>query len=196
MTSSFQCPSCGSSIEFDAKYARVISCKYCQTVLEFGTGELTIVWQQSEFIDFPSIFTVGSTTQYSGKDIFVHGLIRYKYDWWFFDVFFVEIDGKKLFIQEDDGTINFFQESDWIDAPFELDLSMIGKTLVVDGDNYFIQEVWVLKVVNIKGSIDSFFVPNKEYEYYDGSTKGNQIFIKRNPETKKIRVGNEVNILS
>lgn len=196
MTTSFQCSSCGSPIDFDAKYARVVSCKYCNTVMEFWSGELTIIWQQSEFINFPSIFTVGSITQYAGKNIFVHGLIRYEYDWWFFDVFFVEIDGKKLFIQEDDGTITFFQESDWIDVPFELDLSMIGKTLVVDGDNYFIQEVWVLKVVHIKGSIDSFFIPHKEYEYYDGSIKGNQIFIKRNPETKKIRVGKEVNISS
>ncbi len=194
MTSSFQCPSCGSPIEFDAKYARIVSCVYCHTVLEFGTGELTIVWQQSEFIDFPSIFIVGSTTPYKGKNIFVHGLIRYEYDGGFFDVFFAEIDGKKLFIQEDDGSITFFQESDWVDAPFELDLSMVGKSLVIDGSNYFIQETWVQKVVNIKGSIDSLFVPNKEYEYYDGTTNGNQIFIRRNPETKQIRVGKEISI--
>ena len=189
MPPSFSCPSCGSSIQFDAKYVRIISCKYCKTVLEFGTGELTVVWQQGELIDFPSSFVVGSTTLYNSRQIMIYGRVRYEYDGGFFDVFFGEIDSKRLCIEEDDGMVTFFQESDWMNEPFAMNLSLVWKSLPMEGGNCFIQETWIQKLVHIQGSIDSLFVPNKEYEYYDGVQSGNRILIRRNPETKQIRVG-------
>jgi hypothetical protein len=36
MTALKNCPSCGRPIKFGEKYARILACGYCNSILEFG----------------------------------------------------------------------------------------------------------------------------------------------------------------
>jgi len=66
-----QCPNCWRPIAFDEKYAKVVSCPYCNSILEFWWGELTKVWEQWIFIEFPSQFSVWKQTEFKWKNIYI-----------------------------------------------------------------------------------------------------------------------------
>ena len=113
MTALKNCPSCGRPVKFEEKYARIMACGYCNSILEFWKWELSKIGEQAEFIDFPSQFIVWKETEWKWKKVYVKGQLRYDYDWGFFDKFFVVIEWKELYITEDDWTIILLINWNW-----------------------------------------------------------------------------------
>ncbi len=188
------CPSCWRPIQFEEKYTRILSCNYCNTVLEFWRWELTKIWEQSEIIEFPSIFNVWKETQWNWKIIYVKWQLRYEYDWWFFDKFFVLIDWKQFHIKEDDWMITLTKEWNWQTS----EESLLNKEPWINYNilwkDYFIQEVWTLKLVNIKWFVDKPLIPWKDYEYLDAIKDWKMYFLEKEIWTGKIRINEEVKI--
>lgn len=187
-----QCPSCWRPIKFEEKYAVIVSCPYCNSILEFWKWEISKIWEQWFFIDFPSIFEVWKQTEFKGKKIYVKWQLRYEYDWWFFDKFFVEIDGKPYYIRQDDGTIKIVK-----DESFEKnDLTLIDKiaweNLQIWDKSVFIQEVWVFKLINLKWYVKNHLIPGREYEYLDWVYNWKNYFFERDIVWKKVRINEEI----
>lgn len=159
------CPNCGRPINFDEKYAKIVACPYCNSILEFWEAEFSKIWEQSYFIEFPSQFKVWEKINFKWKDIYVKWQLRYEYDWWFFDDFFVEIDGKWFYIREDDGQIFFLEEVkiDTIDE--SLAAKIPSENFEYFWNTFFIEEVWIFKFVNLKGFVSTKLEIWKEYEY-------------------------------
>ena len=84
------CPSCGRPIEFEEKYAKIVACPYCNSILEYGKWEFTKIGEQWYFIEFPSQFKVRKDLNFRWMEIFVAWQLRYEYDWWFFDDLMVD----------------------------------------------------------------------------------------------------------
>ncbi len=189
-----QCPSCWRPVSFDEKYAVVISCPYCNSILEFWNKELSKIWDQGFFIDFPSIFEVWKETEFMGKKVYVKWQLRYEYDWGFFDRFFVEIEAKPYYIRQDDGTIKIEKESNLKKD----DLTLIDKVawwnLFFDNKNFFIEEVWVFKLVNLKWYVKNHLIPWREYEYLNLVYNWKNYFFERDTLWKKLRISEEVEI--
>lgn len=160
-----QCPNCGRPIAFEEKYAKVLSCPYCNSILEFGSWELEKIGEQGYFIEFPSKFIVWKQIQFAWEDISIKGQLRFEYDWWFFDEFFVEILGKPYYIKEDDGNISILEELSIENYDISLIDKIVWQTFDYKWKNLYIEEVWVFKLVNLKWYVQTNISIWKEYEY-------------------------------
>lgn len=185
------CPSCWRPIKFDEKYSKVISCQYCNTILEFWWSELSQIWQQSEFIEFPTIFKVWSIVFWNWKKINVKWQLRYEYDWWFFDRFFVIIDGKELFIEEDDWQKKTIIDTGWKQSLDTILDKEVWSNTIIWWQEIFIQETWIHKLVNIKWYVNDIFIPWKEYEYLDWILNWKVIRIEKEIWNDRIRMMKE-----
>ncbi len=192
MTALKNCPSCWRPIKFEEKYARVIACGYCNSILEFGSWELNKIWEQSEFIEFPSIFIVWKEVEWKGKKVYVKWQLRYEYDWGFFDTFFVTIENKKYYIHEDDGKIILLQEGQWQDSNMTLLDKSVWETINIEWNEVFIQETGLFKLVSMKWFVNSDLIPWKEYEYLDGVMDGRMVYFEKEIWENKVRMAQEI----
>jgi len=161
------CPWCWRPISFEEKYAKVISCIYCNSVLEFWAWELTKIWEQSDFIEFPSIFKVWKELEWKWKKVYVKGQLRYEYDWGFFDKFFVIIDEKEYFIEEDDWNTKLLKDGSWQKSALKLLNKEVWKYSSIWWAEIFVQESGIFKLINIKWIVNNTLIPGKDYEYLD-----------------------------
>jgi hypothetical protein len=188
------CPFCGRPIAFEEKYLKVIWCPYCNSILEFWSWELVKVWEQSEFIDFPSIFQVWKETEYNWLNIYVKWQLRYEYDWGFFDKFFCIIDGKEYYIKEDDWVITIFKEWDWQNWDISIWDMEVWSTTNFMWKNIFIQETWFYKLVNIKWYVNTLFTIWKQYQYLNWIYNWNMIFVEKSSQDNNFRISEEINM--
>jgi len=192
MTSLKNCPSCWRPIKFDEKYARILACGYCNSILEFGTWELSKVWEQAEFIEFPSKFIVWKETDWEWKKVYVKWQLRYEYDWWFFDKFFVIIKWEEFYINEDDWKQILLKDWDWNKSNETLLDKSVWETVNIFWKNIFIQESWTFKLISIKWFINSQLIPWKEYEYLDWIIDWKMYFFEKVIWENKIRVNKQI----
>ena len=187
-----QCPSCWRPISFDEKYAKVVACPYCNSILEFWEWELSKIWEQWYFIEFPTQFVVWQETKFKWKDLYVKGQLRYEYDWGFFDKFLCIVDGKAFYLKEDDWIISIV-----LDWKFEKNSLRFTDKEAWDNFEYdwkkmYIEEIWVFKLVNIKWFVDEILIPGKEYEYLNAVSGWKKYFFERESETWRIRLIREI----
>jgi len=189
-----QCPSCGRPVDFEEKYSRILACGYCNSVLEFWEWEINKIWEQSEFIEFPSIFEVWNTIDWKWKEVSVKWQLRYEYDWGFFDVFFVTIDSKSYYIHEDDWTQILIQNWEWNDT----NLTLIDKTVWskqnIWGNDVFVQENGLFTLASMKWFVDTDLIPWDKYEYLDGVVSGSIYHFEKIIWKNKVRVNKEVSL--
>lgn len=186
------CPNCGRPIEFEEKYAKIVSCPYCNSILEFGEWEFSKIWEQGYFIEFPSQFKVWEKINFKWKDIYVKWQLRYEYDWWFFDEFFAEIDGKWFYIREDDGQVSFLEEA----KVEKSDASLVDKIPWQNFEyawyKFFIEEVGIFKLVNLKGFVSTKLTIWQEYEYLVWIYSWKKYFFEKESGSGVLRVSSEI----
>lgn len=187
-----QCPSCWRRISYEEKFTKILSCGYCNSILELWAWELTKIWEQTEFIDFPSIFEVWKTIDYHGKKISVKGQLRYEYDWGFFDKFYVEIDGKMMYIREDDGNITFSEDGKFQNGTITLIDKPAGSKINLWWKDLFVQEVWTFTLISMKGSVKNMLIPGKKYEYLDGIYNNKMYFLEKEIWADKLRICKQI----
>lgn len=186
------CPSCGRPIHFEEKYAKVVACPYCNSILEFGSGELTKTWEQGDFIAFPSIFELWKITEYQNKKILVKWQIRYETDAGFFDDFFVEIDWRAFYVREDDGQISFLIEAKNEKDSLTLVDKIAGMTFSYNSANFYIEEVGIFRVANIRGFVSTSLQIGVDYEYLTAITGGKKYFFEKNSATGHLKIWQEL----
>ena len=192
MTALKNCPSCWRPVAFEEKYARVIACWYCNSILEFGTWELSKIWEQAEFIEFPSEFIVWKETEWEWKKVYVKWQLRYEYDWWFFDKFFITINWEEFYINEDDWTQKLLKDWDWQDSNEWLIDKPVWETVDIFWKNIFIQESWIFKLISIKWFVNSKLIPWKQYEYLDWIIDWKMYYFEKIIWENKVRVNKEI----
>lgn len=192
MTPLKNCPSCGRPINFEEKYSRILACGYCNSILEFGMWELNKVWEQSEFIDFPSQFIVWKETIWEWKSVYVKGQLRFEYDWGFFDKFFVTINWKEFYITEDDWTQKLLTNWKWQESTETLIDKPVWETINIFLKDIFIQESGLHKLSSMKGFINYNLIPWKEYEYLNWLIDWKIYYFEKEIWKNKIRINKEV----
>lgn len=187
-----QCPSCGRPIQFEEKYTKILSCSYCNSILEFWWSELTKIGEQSEFIEFPSIFQVWKNCEYEWKKIFVIWQVRYEYDGGFFDKFYANVDGQQMYIREDDGKVTFSEDGKFQKGTLTLIDKVPWTKLDLWWKDLFIQEVWTFRLVSLKWSVQNNLIPWKDYEYLDGSYNGKMYFLEKEIWADSLRICKQI----
>ena len=188
------CPSCWRPIRFEEKYARILACWYCNSILEFWKWELSKIWEQAEFIEFPSQFIVGKYTEWKNKKVYIKGQLRYEYDWGFFDDFFVEIDWKTYYLEEDDWNQKLIKNWEWQENNINLIDKPVWEKVKINGADIFVQETWIFNLVWMKGFVNTTLIPWKSYEYLDWIYNWKMIYLEKIVGENKIRVNKEVEI--
>lgn len=186
------CPSCWRPIKFEEKYSKVVSCPYCNSILEFWKSELTKIWDQSEFIEFPTIFKVWKELDWKWKKVYVKWQLRYEYNGWFFDKFFVIIDWKEYFIEEDDWDSKLLIDWKWQHSGETIMDKPVWENITLWWIEIFVQETGLLKLTNIKWFVNNSLIPWKEYEYLDWIVNWKMIFIEKEIGSDRIRFIKEV----
>ena len=189
-----QCPNCWRPIAFDEKYAKVVSCPYCNSILEFWWGELTKVWEQWIFIEFPSQFSVWKQTEFKWKNIYIKWQLRYEYDWWFLDEYFTEVDWKIFFIREDDWIITVYSELEAKKVNIDISLDLVWNNLEYDWQKFYVEEVWIIKLTNIKGFVNTKIVAWREYQYLIWVSNWKRYNFEKDLKTWEFKVFKEENL--
>ncbi len=187
-----QCPGCGRPIDFEEKFAKVIACKYCNSILEFGQWELTKIGEQGDFIEFPSLFQVWKIIDFKWKKINVKWQMRCEYDGGFFDIFYVQIDDKNYYIREDDGTYSITQKAKFEENSVSLIDKIAGSTFEFKDASFYIEEVGIFKLTSIKWYVNTKLIPGREYEYLTGIYRWSKYFFEKNTQENMLRVFKEV----
>ncbi len=177
---------------FDEKYAKVIACPYCNSLIEFWEWELTKIGEQGYFIEFPTQFKVWENIVFQWKNIFVKWQLRYEYDGGFFDEFFVEIDGKWYYIKEDDGLISVLEEAKIETSELTLVDKIAWWNLEYNWQKLYIEEVGIFKLVNLRGFVATKLAIGKEYEYLVGIFEGKKYFFEKESGNKTLRISREL----
>ena len=165
MTALKNCPSCGRPVKFEEKYARIMTCGYCNSILEFWSWELNKVWEQAEFINFPSEFIVWKTVEWKGRKVYVKWELRYEYDWGFFSEFFVEIDWKTYYLEEDDWMQKLIKNWKWQKSNMSILDKPVWEKVEIAGADIFVQETGIFTLVGLKWFVNTELIPWKQYEY-------------------------------
>ena len=188
------CPSCGRPIEFEEKYAKIVACPYCNSILEYGKWEFTKIGEQWYFIEFPSQFKVRKDLNFRWMEIFVAWQLRYEYDWWFFDDFFVKTRDKTFYIREDDGQIFAFEEI----YSWENDLTLSTKSpwnsMNFDWKNFYIEEIWIFHPINLRWDFPTKIAIWKRYEYLNWFYNWEKYFFEKEFWTNLLRICKEIKI--
>jgi hypothetical protein len=171
-----------------------LACGYCNSILEFGRWELNKIWEQAEFIEFPSEFVVGKIIDWKGKKVNVKAELRYEYDWGFFSKFFVEIEGKTYFILEDDWMQKLVKDWEWQKSDLGLLDKEVWDTVEILWKEIFVQETGIFKLTWIKGFVNTLLVSGKDYEYLDGIFEGKMFLLEKEIWSDRIRINQEVEI--
>ena len=182
------CPSCWRSIEFEEKYSKVVSCQYCNSILEFWTWELSKIWEQGAFIDFPSEFQVWKTIDWKWQLVRVQGQARYEYEWWFYDDFFVLSGSNKYILRQDDGMIKRYTIAQELQQDIDMNSYKVGEKGLFWSKEIFIQETWLVHLVSMKWQWYTNSYPGKSYNYVDGIIDGHLVYIEKQTDGKDIRI--------
>lgn len=186
------CPNCGREISFEEKYTKVVVCPYCNSILEFWAGELTKVWEQWDFIEFPSIFNVWQKVVFKWKNIYVKWQLRFEYDWWFFDEFFAEIDWKTFYIREDDWQIIFTKEAKIEKSEISLIDKIPSTNFLYNWENLYIEEVGIFNLAYIKWFVNTDFSIWKDYEYLTAFFWWKKYFFTKEVKSDFLRINKEI----
>ncbi len=191
----FNCPSCAAPLHVENRFSKVVICQYCGQTCSVSPEGLDPTGEKAQLADFESILSVGSTGSFRGRDFKVLGRLRYKYDGGFWDEWFLSMsDGKKLWLQEDEGEFTAF-EKETLTAPLPpFDEISVGSMLDVNGKQAFVTEKNKALIAGGVGELYFAVTPGMTANCVDGNCGGQLLSIEFTPDEINLSVGEEVPI--
>lgn len=108
----------------------------------------------------------------------------------------MEIAGKSYYIKEDDGQISFLEEETVDSSDVMLLLQTAGGNFSYDGRDFYIEEVGVFRLVNLKGFVNTKLIIGKEYEYLVGIFQGKKYVFEKEIGGNMLRIQREIESFS
>lgn len=194
-TQEYNCPSCGAPLSVENRFSKVVICQYCGQTCNVSPEGLDPTGEQAQLADFESIFQIGKTGSFSGKSFKVLGRLRYKYEDGFWDEWFLQMEnGKKLWLQEDEGEFTAF-EKETLTAPVPpFDQIGVGSMLEVNGKAVFVTEKNEAAIAGGKGELFFRVKPGMRVNCVDGNCEGQLVSIEFTSEEINFSVGEEIPI--
>ncbi|HMA64813.1 MAG: DUF4178 domain-containing protein [Fibrobacterota bacterium] len=167
-----QCPSCGAELISKHIYVKKMVCSYCgQIAIVNANGLVAANGNNNPLLDYSSVLRLNMKASANKVGFEVRGRIRFKYASGYWDEWAVILQGaeeKNVWIQEDDGALVAFTESE-----NNLDYSTaaqyaIGETFKVGDMQIFITEKGAAEVNGYEGEIVSENDLSSTITYWDG----------------------------
>ncbi|MEM6346456.1 MAG: DUF4178 domain-containing protein [Bacteroidota bacterium] len=189
----FECPSCGAPIEQKTPGARTLVCSYCHQTSHINAESLQSVGEKHLLIDYGSVFMIGQSGRYFGREFLVLGRLRIDYEDGFWDEWYIQFldDGEGAWIQEDDGSFVLFRQEKEINSSLSLDSIEVGNWTNLN-DNWepvFVTSKSTAKVNGGEGELPFRIVPGEPADFVDGLWEGKIVSVELLPDEKVLFVG-------
>lgn len=162
------CPSCNAPIDTMDEDKVILSCGYCNSIVEKDGVYFNKIWEQTAFLDIPTQYNVMQEYPIWKTKFFVKGIVRYEYDWGYFDRFCVRMNNWDMrYIDNDDWLESFKAFSEERSTTLDYRNYVAWESIIIDGDTYFIEESWYCTLDSMKGIFDQKIMPNTEMYYLD-----------------------------
>lgn len=171
------CASCGAPVGITNRFSKVVVCNYCGTHLKVSGNGLDIAGKYPKLAEFPSIFKVGSRGTILGKPFSALGRMRYKYQGGYYDEWFIELDGEKSWLTEDEGTFTLYTDLyEAVDIP-DINGIKAGQNIMVGDKKVMVKEKGHAVVDGGEGELYFYTEPGSEVIYLDAVSDGKKVSV-------------------
>ncbi|MEL7339637.1 MAG: DUF4178 domain-containing protein, partial [Bacteroidota bacterium] len=181
----FECPSCGAPIQQRTPGARTLVCSYCNQTSHLNADSLQAVGEKHLLVDYGSVFGIGQSGRYFGREFLILGRLRIDYKDGFWDEWYIQFldDGESAWIQEDDGSFTLFQQEKTLTQAPALDRIQVGNwnTLNESWEPIFITSKSRAKVNGGEGELPFRIVPGEPADFVDGIWEGKIVSVELLP---------------
>lgn len=175
--SSINCSSCGAALEIKNRFSKVLVCEYCGTHHRIKDGGINIIGKFAKLADFESLLKPGTTGTLLGTPFTAMGRIRYNYGSGFFDEWFIDLDGDKAWLTDDEGAFTLY--NDLYEAVDITEIAQVkaGQNIMVGEKKVMIKEKGRAVVEGAEGELYFYVEPGSEITYLDAVSEGRKISI-------------------
>jgi hypothetical protein len=189
----FNCPSCGGSLEVEHRFSKVVICSYCGQTCSIKSGAIQVAGKKAELLDLDSVFKIGASGTLEGQSFKVLGCLRYEYEDGFWDEWFLRFeDGKCLWLQEDEGEFTAFEKESLTSPIQSFPEVSVGGFLDVNSMQVFVTEKSKASIAGGAGELFFSIKPGAEVNCVDGNSGGKLISIEYTPEEINLSIGREI----
>jgi len=181
--SSLNCPSCGATLAVQDRFTKVVICEYCGQTSVLKNRSLDPTGEKVSLADIESEFAIGREGTLRGSDFKVLGRLRYDYEDGYWDEWFLSMeDGKKLWVQEDEGELTTYSKESITSAIPPWEEIKVGSMVSVNGSSVFITEKNTASITGGLGQLMFRITPGEQISYVDGNCSGELVSIEFSPE--------------
>ena len=160
-----QCPSCGDSFDWSAKFAEIVTCRSCQAVSRIGDGTPSLAGQSAKLIASSSGLGMGVTGSFKGVAFTTVGRVRYGYAQGFWDEWCLQTaENELVWLTEDDGNLAH-SKSVPLHKALPLEQLSLGRSLFLADHDYLIEEIGKAKCLGTEGQLPFSSIPGDEIDY-------------------------------
>jgi len=171
------CTSCGAAITIKNRFSKILVCEYCGTHHRIKDGGINIIGKFAKLADYPSLLKPGSTGTILGAPFTALGRIRYNYGGGFFEEWFIDLDGDKGWLTDDEGSFSLYNDLyEAVDIP-DIDQVKAGQNIMVGDKRVMIKEKGKAVVEGAEGELYFYVEPGSEITYFDAVSEGRKISI-------------------
>lgn len=190
---SFRCPSCGAPSDIDTAYTRVFACEYCGAVCNLAGGVLNVVGQSTKIAIGNSLFKLHGRGEVFGNAFRVLGRVRYHHDVGVWDEWQLDVQGKKLWLQEDEGELTLFEEERILKSGVvAFDSLAVGKNAEMAEFSMFVAEKGEAVVAGLMGQIPRDIAIGQGFYYADGYANKKILSVEYYYTEASLSIGKEV----
>ncbi len=191
----YNCPSCGAPLSVENRFSKVVICQYCGQTCSVSPEGLDPSGEKTKLADFESIFSIGASGTIAGEQFKSVGRLRYTYDDGFWDEWFLAFEnGKKLWLQEDEGEFTAFEKETLTSPVPAFDDISVGSMIPVNDMSVFVTERNVAKIAGGIGELYFSITPGMSVNCIDGNAGGQLVSIEFTPDEINLSIGREISI--
>jgi hypothetical protein len=194
MAQSKNCPSCGAPLDIDNRFAKMVTCDFCASVILIHDKGLDPTGKTSKLAELPSMLYIDATGTIGGQPFKVLGRIRYQSESSYWDEWFLTFnDGDQPgWLQEDEGTFVFYNKQTLTGSVPPFDKIAVGTTVSIGGRRVFVSEKGAAQIAGGEGQLAFRLLPGQRVDYIDGNSDGDLISVEYTKNEIEFAVGRPI----
>lgn len=172
----FNCPNCGNLLPRRFRYAKLVVCESCRSILYLRRGAIDKLGTQAALAEHPSLFQLYHRFAYRRLMLEPVGMLRYGYgrgfweEWWCLDG-----EGSGYWISVDEGDFVMEQKQEVGVGLPPADTLVTGATIELLNSNWMVTEVGNARLQGMEGELPEVVEPTRSFRYAHLERPGHQL---------------------
>jgi hypothetical protein len=174
--STFACPNCGAELAAHLRYAKLVTCAYCDSSVLLEDDAVRLAGKSGVVAAFPSLLRIEGHFDYRGWGFMPVGQARFDYGqgWW--DEWWVigdDQEGRWISVDEGDFAL---EEPVTLDATPSLWQLGIGNRLRIEDQDLIVTERGKASCIGLKGELPELLTVGDSFTYVHLSGPGGVLY--------------------